>query len=73
MAKMYIFVVYTDKIAQIKDDNEKFKKNILGVNISKIKNAIPHIVRICHKTIKTSPNKFILNKKNITPFCLDRE
>jgi hypothetical protein len=51
MTKTYGFLVYKDKTAQINDANEKFKKNMLGVNISNIRNAIPHVVSICHKII----------------------
>ena len=35
------FFVYKDKTAVINDANAKLRKNILGVNISNIKNAIP--------------------------------
>jgi hypothetical protein len=47
---------YKDKTAVINDANAKLRKNILGVNISNIKNPIPQTAMIC-QTIISPPNK----------------
>ena len=45
---------FYDKIAVINEAKAKLRKNMLGVNISKIKNAIPQTASNCHKTIINS-------------------
>ena len=54
IAKTYGLSIHNEIAAVIMADKEKFKKNMLGVNISNIKNAIPHTASICHKTIINS-------------------
>ena len=50
--KFDVFLTHIDKADVIKADNAKFKKNMLGVKISKIKKQIPTIAKICHIIIK---------------------
>ena len=55
IAKEYGFLIKIEINAVINDANAKFKKNMLGVKISNIKNEIPHIARICQSAIFTTP------------------
>ena len=44
-------LMYKEIIAQKNEANTKLRKNIDGVNISKIRNSIPQIPKISHKCI----------------------
>ena len=55
-AKVVISAVQTDVKDVTKEAIAKFKKNMLGVNISKIIKPKPTIANICHKIIYPSPN-----------------